>query len=89
VDEQTAIGLVNLGIAGIGLYFFITGRIRSGAVVDAENARRDAHEAEIRAERDEWKRLALGTERRLDSAVPVVAHAIGAPVPKLEPTPEP
>jgi hypothetical protein len=45
----------------------------------------DARTVEMRNDRDQWRFLALGSERRLDRAIPTVATAIGAPVPSVEP----
>jgi hypothetical protein len=80
--------LTQAGVAGVGLYLFATGKLVAQTVVEAitkvYDARlRDMAErlAEMRKDRDAWRSLALGTERRLDVAAPTVAVAIGAPVP--------
>lgn len=106
MDPQAIAALVNLGVAGVGLYLFATGKLRA-KVVDDE-ARTDADERlaeqrvlydariaefgarylELRADRDSWKALAMGTERRLDVALPTVATALGAAVPSTERAPE-
>jgi len=85
MDPNAIAALVNLGVAGIGLYLFVTDRLvtkkscdeRIAAVVEAKNAQI----ATEKARGDDWKALALGTEKRLDQVVPVVATAVGAPVP--------
>lgn len=88
MDAQAIAALVQLGVAGVFLYAFLSDRLRTKASVDE---RVDEHDElwrraydEMKAERDEWRRLALGTERRLDAALPTVATAIGAPVPSVQ-----
>lgn len=90
--------LAQAGVAGVGLYLFATGRLLPKSVSDDlvaklsaiyESRIKDLLErlAEMRRDRDEWRRLALGSERRLDVAAPTVATALGAPVPSLPPAP--
>lgn len=98
MSPEAIAALVNLGVAGIGLYLFVTGTLRSKSV-DEERAKQDAERlaelrvmydarvalgdarlAELRADRDQWRALALGTEQRLDRALPTVASAIGVPL---------
>jgi hypothetical protein len=87
--------LAQAGVAGVGLYLFATGKLVAQTVVDTlakvyEARIKEMGErlAEMRRDRDAWRNLALGTERRLDVAAPTVATAIGAPVPSLPPNPE-
>ena len=105
LDPGAIAALVQLGVAGVVLYLFVTDRLRTKAATDeaakvadarlAEMAALyearikagDAVAADLRADRDNWRALALGTERRLDKALPAVAAAIGAPVPSTVPTP--
>lgn len=90
--------LAQAGVAGVGLYLFATGKLLAKSVVDdiiaklvalyeLRIAELLARYNEMKADRDSWKALALGTERRLDVAAPTVATAIGAPVPSLQPSP--
>lgn len=105
MEPQAVAALVNLGVAGVGLYLFATGKLRPKSVDDEAQAQGDARLAEQRAlyeraladrdlritdERrrgDEWRALALGTERRLDQVAPVVAAAAGVPVPSVPAAP--
>lgn len=98
MDPQTVAALVQLGVAGIFLYAFLADKLRTKTQSDerqaettrlweARSAEADRRSDELRADRDEWKQLALGTERRLDRALPTVATAIGAPLPSPEPPP--
>lgn len=59
------------------------GLARVTALYEARIRDGDARTAELRRDRDEWKKLALGTEARLDLALPPVAAALGAPVPSV------
>lgn len=97
MDPQALAALVQLGVAGVFLYAFLTDRLRTRAQSDerqaettrlweARTAESDRRHDELRADRDEWKQLALGTERRLDRALPTVATAIGAPLPSAQPS---
>lgn len=61
-------------------------RLAEAVLYQARIAEGDARWAEMRDDRNEWRRLALQTERRLDQAVPTIASAIGAPVPSDLPT---
>lgn len=105
MDPAAIAALVNIGVAGIGLYLFAQDKLRTKAATDEQQARSDDRLVEVRAlyevritegderydemrtDRDEWKKLALGTERRLDAAVPAIAVAVGASVPSLPPAP--
>lgn len=98
IDESAVGVLLQLGVAGVGLYLFATGKLLTKAQSDervAEVARLyearisegDERYDEMRVDRNEWKALALGTERRLDAALPTVAAAVGAAVPSTEPAP--
>lgn len=80
--------LAQAGVAGVGLYLFATGRLVASVVVASLTKVYDARQRdivdrlnEVRKDRDAWRALALGTEKRLDVATPTVATAIGAPVP--------
>lgn len=86
--------LAQAGVAGVGLYLFATGKLVASTVVavitkvyDARLKDMTERLAEMRKDRDTWRELALGTERRLDVAAPTVATAIGAPVPSPLPAP--
>lgn len=85
------------GLGLLGLYLFVRNIIQSKPAVDERIAelktahaeaiaQRDARFAEMRADRNEWRRLALGTERRLDVAAPIIATAARVAVPS--PTPD-
>lgn len=80
MDPSVIGALVNAGIGGIGLYLFVRGVILAKPVVDELLAERDRRIVDLKADRDGWRRLALGTERRLDRATPIIASAVGAPV---------
>ncbi len=95
MDPAVIGALVNAGIGGIGLYLFAKGSLLAKSVVDELLAKlgavyetalleRDKRILELKADRDQWKRLALGTERRLDRVVPTLATAVGAPVPSSD-----
>ncbi len=88
--EQWASALVNLGIGGVGLYLFVKGVLVSAPTVTAIVAALDARIAEwkdryeeMRDDRDAWRELALGNERSVDLARPIVAQAAGV-VPPAE-----
>lgn len=96
MEPQTFAALVQLGVAGVFLYAFLADKLRTKAAVDeaqrVSEARlaeqREMYEARLREEREvrgQWRALALGSEQRLDRAVPVVAAAVGAPVPSEAP----
>ena len=98
MTPETIAALLQLGLAGVGLYLFAIGFLRSRKVDDDEHKRQDEHLAKLEAlwealftamrdDRNAWRDLALGTERRLDRVVPTVAAAVGAPVPSLPPAP--
>lgn len=100
--EQWAGALIQLGVAGVGLYLFVKGVLLAKPFVDQllaalaaghaaevlqlekRIAEGDERYSEMRTDRNAWKQLALQTEQRLDKATPVVATAIGAPVPSVE-----
>jgi len=101
MDAAAAGALINLGVSGIGLYLFATGKLLAKAVVDELLAKivalyekalveRDKRIRELTADRDSWKALALGTEQRLDrvthDVLPTVAGAVGLPVPSGSPS---
>lgn len=107
-DPQSVALFLQLGVAGLILYAFLTDKLRTKAQVDQERAQHDAHDLRVQAlyeqaikdrdqrlieERrrgDEWKQLALGTERRLDRVTPVVAAAAaGVPSSPAAPTEAP
>lgn len=105
MTPEAIAALLQLGLAGLGLYLFVAGILLSKTNVEAERKREGEDQAklvalyeariveaderyeELRAERDQWRALALGTERRLDQVVPAVATAVGAAVPSLPPAP--
>lgn len=88
--EPWVAALVNLGVGGIGLYLFAKGLLLSketvaqlvAAVTEAFNARlvewKERYD-EMREDRDAWRELALGNERSVDLARPIVAEAAGVP----------
>lgn len=89
---SAAVTLIQLGVAGVFLWAFLTDKLRTKSAVDEMIARiRELYDARIaellerlrqeRADKNEWKRLALGTERRLDQVTPVLATAIAPAVP--------
>lgn len=82
MDQSAILQIVDLGVAGVGLYLFATGKLLSKTTVDALIAKivgvYEKQIVELRRDRDEWKKLALGTEQRFDRVVPVVATTIGA-----------
>lgn len=106
MDPQTIAALVQLGVAGVFIYAFLTDKIRTKAAADERQADSDSRLAEVRAlydariaegderytemreDRNHWRGLTLGTERRLDQVTPLVATAVGVPVPSAEPAAE-
>lgn len=90
------VALVQLGVTGLVLYLFFTDKLKTKAASDeavkqAEERRLtevklwEDRYGEMRTDRNEWRKLALGTEKRLDVAAPTVATAIGVPVPSPVP----
>lgn len=82
---------VQLGVAGVVLYLFVTGRIVTAAAAKAHLADvgrqyearirgGDTAIAELRRDRDAWKHLALDAEASLTAARVTVAAAVGAPI---------
>ena len=91
MDPQAVAALVQLGVAGVILWAFLTDRLRTTEQSDERVAEVsklwEARFREMRDDRNEWRRLALGTEKRLDAASSTVATALGAPVPSALQTP--
>lgn len=73
------------GVAGVVVFLFVNGTLTTSKACDQRvseiSKQWEARFSDLRADRNEWKRLALGSERQLEKALPVVATAIGAPVP--------
>lgn len=83
MDPNAIAALVNLGVAGIGLYLFATGKLIAKTILDAFVTIYESRHAalleryvEMRTDRDEWKRLALASERRIVEATPIVGTAV-------------
>lgn len=95
--DQWAGALIQLGVAGVGLYLFVNGKLLSEAtaarllaLLDARIAEWRERYLEMREDRDAWRELALGNERSLDLARPIVAEVVGVPVDEPEqPSPSP
>jgi hypothetical protein len=92
MDAQVLGLLLNAGAIGLIAYLFLTDRLQTKKSADEQKAELvtqfekrikegDIRWVDMRKDRDEWKKLALGTEKRLDVATPAVATAIGARIP--------
>jgi hypothetical protein len=83
--------LTGAGVAGVMLLLFVRGDLATKKATDERiteiNKQWSERFNEMRQDRNSWRQLALGTERRLDVAGPTVAKAIGAPLPSPEPDP--
>ena len=84
--------LLSAGVAGVVLALFVRGDLITRKACEERladtNKQWSERFGEMRTDRNEWKKLALGTEKRLDSALPTVATAIGAPIPSVPAAPE-
>lgn len=91
MDPGAIAALIQVGVAGVMLYLFVTGTLTTkkasdelvATVVRLYEARikvGDDRLAEQKRSTTEWKGLALGTERRLDQVTPLVATALDRPV---------
>lgn len=102
MDPQTFTTLlINGGALALIVFLFLNDKLQTKKAADERVAEIEKQWAErliestrqwserfneMRADRNEWRKLALGTEKRLDIAVPTVATAIGVSLPSSKPT---
>lgn len=90
MDANTFTLLLNGGALGLIVFLFIKDVLVTKKASDervAEVSKQWSERfTEMRNDRNEWKKLALGSEQRVDAAVPIVAAALDAPVPS-QPSP--